>query len=334
MVRLRHLKMASRFLAHRFRKLHPFEVEASMINACNLRCIYCRCTEISTTPMNTEQWRSTIRRLGELGTMRFKFHGGEPTLRPDFRELSAEVQRAGMVAAAATNGLFIPRRPELLDNLDELCVSLDSPDPENNDRLRGDGSYDGATRTIDLALQRGVKTTVNMVLTRRNLQDLEEMLDLCEAKGVLMNAQPVVFGRGRYGEESSGLLLTSGQIREVNLRLARWKRQGRALVFSEWAYQRTADWQDHAILSMRSSGQSSCVAGRYFIYIEPNGDVIPCCMYEADFNPKNILRDGLDKALLNVQKHNCGDCWRVFYNERRAAFGLRPSVLREVFRRS
>ena len=62
----RHLKAGSRFLAHRFRELHPFEVQASLLNACNLRCVYCCCPDIKTTHMTTEQWRAIIRPMGPL----------------------------------------------------------------------------------------------------------------------------------------------------------------------------------------------------------------------------------------------------------------------------
>ena len=334
MIRFRHLKMAGRYVAHRFRELHPFEVEANLLNSCNLQCVYCRCPEIKTKPMTTEQWRAVINRLGALGTIRFKFHGGEPTLRPDFRELSFEVKKAGITAAANTNGQIIPSKPELLDYLDELIVSLDSPTPETNDRLRGEGSYRKAVQTIDLSLQRGVRTFVNMVLTRQNLSDLEEMLEFCKGKGVLMNVQPVAFDRGRYGYKKQIYALTNEQIREVHLNLVKWKRQGRGLIFSAQSYQKVADWPDHSILSVRSSGKSPCVAGRDYIYIDANGDVIPCCQYESDFRPKNIVKDGLDEALRHVRSHDCGECWRVYYNERLAVFRRKPYALREVFRRS
>ena len=335
MIRLRHLKMASRFLAYRFRELHPFEVEANITNACNLRCRYCRCTKIKDTQMTTEQWRSTIRRLGALGTLRFKLHGGEPTLRPDFRELSAEVKRAGIITASTTNGSVIPSRPELLDYLDELCVSLDSPDPETNDRLRGAGSFRRAIKTIELALQRGLWTSVNMVLTSENVSHLEAMLEFCEALGVPMNAQPVVFGRSRYGDEAPDLALSSDEIREAHTRMVSWKRQGRRLLFSASSYQGVVDWpEDYSILSTKSRGVSPCVAGKCFINIYANGDVVPCVIHKADFTPKNIVRDGLDEALRHVQYHNCNACWRVFNLERRAVFGLRPAALLEVMRRA
>ena len=333
MIRRRHLELASRYLAHRFRELHPFEVEASLLNPCNLRCIFCVSPNLPKTQMTTEQWQAIIRGCARLGTIRFKFHGGEPTLRPDFRKLSAEVQATGMITAVVTNGLRISLRPELLDFLDELVVSLDSPHPETNDRLRGEGSYQGAVQTIDLALRRGVRTFVSMVLTRQNLSDLEAMLAFCEARGVLMNAQPVVFGRAFYVEVDSTLALTPEEIRAVHRRLVEWKRQGRGLLYSKGAYQKVEDWPDLNVLTTRSEGDSECMAGTDYIRIEANGDVIPCCTYEADFTPKNILTDGLDETLRHVQKHNCGDCWLAYNNERMAMFSLKPEALWEVVRR-
>ena len=49
----RHLRMASRFAKHRLRALHPFEVQASLMNACNLRCVYCRCPDTRTSLLTT-----------------------------------------------------------------------------------------------------------------------------------------------------------------------------------------------------------------------------------------------------------------------------------------
>src|ERR1043166_6531224 len=151
MIHVRHLKMASRFLAHRFRKLHPYEVQAVLLNACNLRCVYCRCPDVQTTLLTTEQWRWIIRSLGRLGTLRIKFQGGEPTIRKDFRELCAAARAAGITTAVPTYGLEVAKRPGLLDYLDEIVFSLDSVTPEIHDRLRGRGSHSQVVRAIDIA---------------------------------------------------------------------------------------------------------------------------------------------------------------------------------------
>jgi MoaA/NifB/PqqE/SkfB family radical SAM enzyme len=333
MIRTCHVRMGFRYLLRRFRSMHPFEVEAGVLNQCNLNCIYCCSSTRSPARMTTAQWMQIIHDFASLGTLRFKFHGGEPTLREDFLELTREVRAAGMISAAVTNGLVTASVPGLLDHLDELVVSFDSPRKEVNDQVRGKGSYDAAVRTIDLALKKGVKTYVNMVLTRENLEDLEGMLRFCEARGIRMNAQPVVFGGIFYHDRARFLSLTDAQIRSVHRRFLRWKNEGRPLLFSAWAYRAILDWTDYDVLSVPSEGASSCVAGRDYIRIEANGDVIPCCQYSGDFLPKNILKDGLEQSLLHVQTHHCARCWLAYYNERNALFKLRPSAVREALQR-
>ena len=338
MIRRHHLKMASRFVTHRLRKIHAFEVQANLLNACNQRCLYCRCPEVKTELMTTKQWRLTIRSLRRWGTLRIKFQGGEPTLRPDFRELCAEAQNLGIITAAVSHGRSIADDPSLLDHLSELVVSWDSPNPETNDMLRGKGAHEGAVRAIDLALDRGIRTYVNMILTRENIEDMEAMLSYCTKRGLKMHAQPVMFDQksvyGRYFDNTvQRLALPDEQIRLAHTRMAEWKRQGRQLIFSALAYQKAADWPDYGISTIQKQGQSPCMAGKFYIHIEPNGDIHPCGLNESDFTPKNIIRDGLEEAMLHARHHNCWDCWMVYMNERKVVFGLKPEALLEIVRR-
>lgn len=332
--RNRRLSLVLRFLKHRWRRIRPVEIEAAVLNRCNLRCAYCRYPEIPKAELSTAQWADIIRGFARLGALRFKLHGGEPTLRPDFGELAAEVRAAGMISAAVTNGTIIPGRPELLDHLDELVVSLDSTRPEINDRLRGPGVHGLAVRTIDLALGRGVRTYLNTVLTKANLEDIDSLLAFCRKRGLRMNAQPIVFGSFYYESFEPGLALTEDEIRDAHDRLLRAKLKGEPLLFSKQSYRTARDWPDHRILAVRSADGTDCVAGREYIRIESNGDVIPCCQYNADFVPKNILRDGLEESLAHVQTHNCGRCWLAYYNERNALYKFRPDAVRETLRRA
>ena len=104
-------------------------------------------------------------------------------------------------------------------------------------------------------------------------------------------------------------------------------------MFSARTYQHVAVWPDYNILTTRSQGVSPCMAGKYYIHIEPNGDVWPCGQHGGSFTPKNLIHDGLAEALEHVTEHNCGDCFTAYLNERKALFGLRPSALFEVVRR-
>ena len=333
MIRPRHLKMAGRFLVHRFRDLHPYDVQASLLNACNLRCVYCRCPDVKVDLLTTEQWCDIVRRLAAVGTLRIKFQGGEPTLRPDFRDLCAEAKRAGMITAMVSNGLQVPKRPDLLDHLDEAVFSLDSAAPALHDRQRGHGTHAEVVEAIDIARRRGVRTYVNMVVTRDNLSELEPMLSFCEAHGIRLHAQPVVFDREYYDGGARHLALTPTETRAMHTRLAEWKRQGRALIFSARTYAGVLDWPDYGVLTTRSAGESPCMAGKFYIHIEPNGDVLPCKLHGATLTPKNLITDGFENALRHAQRHDCGDCFMTFLAERKDLFNLAPAALLEVIRR-
>lgn len=333
MTRAHLLKMAVRFSAHRFRSLHPYEVQASLLNACNLRCVYCRCPDVKTDLMTTAQWRTIIGKLAALGTMRIKFQGGEPTLRKDFRELCRETQTAGIISAVVTNGLEVAQRPELLDFLDEIVLSLDSASPPIHDCLRGEGTHTEVVKAIDLAVNRKLKTYVNMVVSRENIDELEKMLDFCAARGISMHAQPVVFGRKYYDDAARRLALTPEEVTHLHERLAVWRRDGRPLMFSQRTYARVSKWQDHNQLTVQSRGLSNCMAGRFYIHVEPNGDVHPCAVHGATFEPKNIVQDGFLEALHHVRSHNCGDCSSAYLNERKALFALKPWALWGLLRR-
>lgn len=334
MLRARHLRLAARVARHAWHELHPFEVQAAVLNNCNLKCVYCRCPEVPVKLLNTAQWTDLIAELGRLGTLRIKFQGGEPTLRPDFRQLCAAARAAGILAAVVTNGQRIAADPTLLDELDEAVFSLDSTRPEVNDRLRGAGVHANTVRAIDLARARGLGTFVNMVVTRDTLPDVEAMLDFCEARGVGLHAQPVVFGREYYDAGARALALSAAEMRTLHAQLAAWARAGRRLMFAADSYAQVIRWPDYDRLTTASDGPSPCMAGKFYVHIEPNGDVHPCAVYQSStFVPKNAVRDGLAAALRRVRQHDCGDCYAAYLNERKALFGLRPHALWAAARR-
>ena len=333
MIRIRQLKISMRVLRYYLNEVRPYEVVAQIWNSCGQRCIYCRCPEVKTSLMTTKQWKEVFRELRSLGTIRIKFQGGEPTLKPDFSELCREARDLGMITSTVTNGMKIASNPKLLDSLQEVVVSLDSLFPEVNDYMRGDGAYEGAMKTIDHALQRGLKTYVNMALCQKNIRDVERMLNFCESRGMKMNAQPIKFGVKYYDDQAQKIALTPDQIRDFHLQMVNWKKQGRGIMFSANSFMKALEWPDLTRNSIQSDGLSGCMAGNFYFHINPDGDVIPCIPHGGDFTPKNILKDGLYEALRHVRYHNCGDCWSPYLNERKALFKFHPSAVIEFFRR-
>lgn len=324
-MRARQLRIALAVARHRFRSIHPFEVQASLTNRCDYRCVFCACPLNPKNEMDTVQWTDTIRQLGRHGTLRIKFQGGEPTLRNDFSELCAAAKAAGIITSVVTNGGRISANPELLESLDEIVLSLDSIDPKVHDRIRGAGALERALKTMDFALVAGKRVYVNMVACRWTYDDMEPLLRFCEARGVGFHAQPLNLGWHYFDKAQEALALTDAEIRSMHRTLAQWKRAGRPLMFAAQTYQDVAAWSDYGEHTRKSKGaRSSCMAGRDYIHIEPNGDVHPCGIHAADFTPRNVITDGFSAAVKNAGRHNCADCWIAYLNERKALFGLRP----------
>jgi MoaA/NifB/PqqE/SkfB family radical SAM enzyme len=324
---LNRLELAGRFLRHRLATLHPFEVQAVLQNACNLRCSYCRCPDMDATTMTTAQWVDTIGRFAAVGTMRIKFQGGEPTIRPDFSAICEAVQAHGIICAVVTNGIAIARRPALLEHLDEVVVSLDAATPALHDRHRGAGTHALAVRAIEEARASGRRVFVNMVVTTDTLGEVEAVLGFCEARGIGFNAQAAMFSREYHDRTAVHLGLSAAQEQSLERSLARWWRERRPVMFSAKTYEHAAQWQDYRSPTVASAGESSCMAGRFYLHIEPNGDVFPCVLYQAPFAAKNLLTDGFEAAVLNARHHHCGDCYLPYLNERKALFALRPSAV-------
>lgn len=333
MLKSHQLKTGLRFLRYYPQKVRPYEVAAQLWNECDQRCIYCRCPEVPTELMTTEQWIRIIRDLRRLGTLRIKFQGGEPTIKPDFPDICGEARSLGIITSVVTNGRQTAQQPELLDPIMEVVVSLDSLRRDINDSMRGEGTHENALRTLDLSLEKGKKTYVNMALCRKNIEDLEAMLDFCEEKGIRMNAQPIKFGVEYYDETARELALTPDQIRAFHRQMIAWKKQGRSIMFSAHSFEKALTWPDLTRNTVKSEGNSECMAGKFYFHIDPDGDVIPCIPHGADFIPKNILKDGLVEALRHARVHNCGDCWSPYLNERKALFKLKPWAIMEFFRR-
>lgn len=333
MISRQHIRMALVFARYRWRRIHPFEVQASLTNRCDFQCLFCDCPKNQKDEMDTRQWQVLIQELGRRGTMRIKFQGGEPTLRPDFPELCVTARQAGIIASVVTNGSRIASTPSLLDHLDEIVFSLDSLDPEAHDHLRAPGSHARLMIAIDHALARRRKVFVNMMACRTTFKGIEDMLRFCEARGIGFHAQPLYLGWHYSNKDRKDLALTDKEIRAMHRTLARWKRAGRNVMFSANTYKRVANWTDFDEFTRKSVGPSACMAGRCYLHVEPNGDIHPCGIHGADFKPYNLVTDGLVVAARHARHHNCGDCWMAYLNERKALFGLQPNALRAFLSR-
>jgi radical SAM protein with 4Fe4S-binding SPASM domain len=154
--------------------------------ACNLACVHCRRLDVSqqlcSNDLTTEQAKSMISSLPQLGRPILVFSGGEPLMRPDLFELAEHARSAGLPIALATNGTImnetIARR--IIDvGFQRISMSFDGPDAATHDGFRKiDGAFDSSVSAFKLLKSMGMSLQINTTVARHNYLKLDAMYKL------------------------------------------------------------------------------------------------------------------------------------------------------------
>ncbi|HEY7513496.1 MAG TPA: GTP 3',8-cyclase MoaA [Vicinamibacteria bacterium] len=148
----------------------------SLIDHCNLRCVYCmplRGLTFVPSPelLTAAEIETVVRAAVGLGFHKFRLTGGEPTLRPDVVEIARRIAGVPGVQdlAMTTNAILLPRlaRPLAEAGLRRVNVHVDTLDPERLKKIMRFGSVEEIEAGIVAAEEAGlVPLKINCVVTR------------------------------------------------------------------------------------------------------------------------------------------------------------------------
>ena len=154
-----------------------------ILTACNLSCRHCYINREQhgtqqLTKEQIEQWMALFADPAKKSNMIFL--GGEPTLHPDLPFAIKKAKELGYFVTVDSNGylfhdLLTKTTPELLDF---LSFSLDGPDAETNDPIRGEGVFDICVVNIRRAVNAGFNVSVIYTVSKKNLSALSRMIPL------------------------------------------------------------------------------------------------------------------------------------------------------------
>lgn len=118
--------------------------------------------------------------------MQLGLSGGEPTLRPDLTELVRCAKQLGLYSTLVTSAYRLKRERlvELKEaGLDHVQISIQAADAELSDRIAGTDAYADKLAAYQATRELGFPLTVNVVLHRDNLHQVEAMIRLAERLG-------------------------------------------------------------------------------------------------------------------------------------------------------
>jgi len=280
----------------------PESVIWEVTSACDLACAHCLASAGGKAPGELDEAGAlrVVARLAEAGVLSVNLAGGEPFLRPDLLVIVDALAAAGVAVDVSTNGFALgdgtiaelAARPVY-----SVQVSVDGLRDEH-DRFRGrPGSYDAALGSLARLAAAGFRTSVSMVVTRRNAGDVAAVAETAAALGCAA-FKPLPFlpaGRGaaRRDElslDGPGLVGLARTIAGLRERYA-----GSMSVFG--------DSTMPFLLEGRSAGARGrgcgpdaavgCSAGRSGLYVGSDGVAYPCPFFK-DFPLGSLLETRLE----------------------------------------
>ena len=253
----------------------PSTLIAELTYQCPLHCPYCSNPldiggERYRGELETEHWLRVFVEARRLGVLQLALTGGEPMLRRDLAELCAGARDAGLYSSLITAGtLFTRERARELEaaGLDHVQISVQSPDPRENDRIAGNRSFEKKLAAARLVRELGFPLTINCVLHRDNLDRVGALLDLALGLG----AQRVELANTQYYgwavPNQAALMPSREQLRRAEEAVQRFRERVGPAVQVLWVL---PDFYEEL--------PKPCMGGwgRTAIVVAPNGEVLPC----------------------------------------------------------
>jgi pyrroloquinoline quinone biosynthesis protein E len=250
----------------------PYALLAELTYQCPLHCPYCSnpVGYPQGAELTTDEWKRVFAEAAQLGVLHLGLSGGEPLARRDLAELVAGAREAGLYINLITSalGLDQARLVKLKEaGLDSIQISFQADDAALGDSIAGTKAHQIKLNAARLVPEAGLPLTLNVVLHRRNLDRLENIIALAEELGAirleLANVQ--YYGWGHLNQAQ--LMPTREQVQA-------------AMAIASAARERLAGKMDliYVLPDFYETRPKPCMQGwgRRYLTVNPVGNVLPC----------------------------------------------------------
>jgi PqqA peptide cyclase len=254
-------------------RYRPYGLLAELTYRCPLHCPYCSNPVLlsqTSNELTTEEWKRVINEASDLGVLHILFSGGEPLLRKDLPELVATARDAGMYTNLITSSLGFTRvRVQQLKamGLDSVQISFQSHEAGVADAIAGAQAHAKKREAAQLARELGFPLTINVVLHRGNIGQIEAIIALAEE----LDAQRLELANTQFlgwaFKNKEVLLPTRSQLEKAEkvAVAAQVRLRGKMEVL-------------YILPDYYSDRPKPCMNGwgRRYLTVNPIGDVLPC----------------------------------------------------------
>jgi radical SAM protein with 4Fe4S-binding SPASM domain len=170
----------------------PISFDLEITARCNNNCRHCYINLPSSdagaksSEMTLAEIESIADQAVELGTLWCLITGGEPLLRPDFKEIYLALRRKGLLVSVFTNATIItPKHIRLFRDVPprDIEVTVYGVSEATYDRVtRTPGSYERFMRGLDELLEAGIPIRLKAMAMKSNAHEFEKIASFCRQK--------------------------------------------------------------------------------------------------------------------------------------------------------
>lgn len=138
--------------------------------------------------MGTDAIFGMLEEARDFGIGVYNAWTAEPLLRSDLPEILHHAKGLGIITSLITNGKLLSQRAHELEDLDYLSVSVDGI--ESYKEIRG-VELGPVIEGIKAAQEMGHQVLMNCVISRKNLHELGDLVNLAKDLGALISFEPL-----------------------------------------------------------------------------------------------------------------------------------------------
>ena len=174
----------SHLLRDNFGRAHNY-LRISLTERCNLRCTYCMPEEgiplrDKAHFMSNEEIFEIAQTYVRLGVNKIRLTGGEPLVRKNVEDIILKLGSLNVELAISSNGILVDKYIDTFKQagLKSVNISLDSLNPEKQEKITRRDYYDKILKNIYLLLDEGFKVKINVVVMKGiNDNELIDFID-------------------------------------------------------------------------------------------------------------------------------------------------------------
>jgi MoaA/NifB/PqqE/SkfB family radical SAM enzyme len=248
-----------------------------LTHQCNFDCFFCYNDRVLRTwPLRYNEYSDLMEQLADMAVLNLTLTGGEPLVHPDFFAIGARARDLGFVIRLKSNGHLL--RGDVLRRLqDEVApyqidLSLHGATAATHDRqTQRPGSFDRLLKNIDEMNSLELRMKLNCTLTAWNEEEVEEIFNLADRLGLLLNFNATVSPKDDGDTAPMNLAPSSEGISRLARVLGQRREEAQR---REKAENPLPDGQEQGPDVIRR-----CGAGASSVTIDQWGNVMPCVQW-------------------------------------------------------